>query len=145
MLSELQERVAGIVAELAEADDFVLAGGAALILHGMVERSTRDLDYFATASGAVAALLLCHDVHLRVVSRTLPWRGVSHSNRPVNPDAEHRGFDRRRFIEMLGAIDRLRDADFPDPQSAGELRGWYAQWRRELTDSLQDRERGRGR
>ena len=29
MLSELQQRVAGIVAGLADADDFVLAGGAA--------------------------------------------------------------------------------------------------------------------
>lgn len=75
MLSELQQRVAGIVAGLADADDFVLAGGAALILHGMVERGTRDLGYFATAS----------------------------------------------------------DADFPGPQNAGELRGWVARWRRELT------------
>lgn len=87
MLSELQQRVARIVAGLADADDFVLAGGAALILHGMVERSTRDLDEFATAS----------------------------------------------------------DADFPDPQNAGAVRGRVARWRRELTLSLQDRERRRGR
>jgi len=56
-----------------------------------------------------------------------------------------RGFDRRRFIEMLAAIDRLRDVDFPDPQSAGELRRWFAHWQRELTLSLQDRGPGRGR
>lgn len=65
MLSELQPRVAGIVAGLAEADDFVLAGGAALILHGMVGRSTRDLDYFATAGDAIAALLPALEPALR--------------------------------------------------------------------------------
>ncbi len=56
-----------------------------------------------------------------------------------------RGFDRRRFTEMLGSIDRLRDADFPDPQRAGELRAWIRRWRRDLMLSLQDREHGRER
>ncbi len=216
MLSELQQRVAGIVAGLADADDFVLAGGAALILHGMVERSTRDLDYFATASDAVAALLPALEAALRrdglrvarrrdapgfvrlevtdetqqVIevdlaydARLLPAQ-TSRLGPVLHPDelaadkmlalygraegrdfhdvaaladrysterllelaaTKDRGFDRHRFIEMLGAIDRLRDADFPDPQSAGELRGWVARWRRELTLSLQDGERRRGR
>jgi hypothetical protein len=40
MLSRLQEQVAGIIAGLNEAEGFALAGGAALILRGVVRRST---------------------------------------------------------------------------------------------------------
>ncbi len=57
--------------------------------------------------------------------------------------AKDRGFDRRRFIEMLASIQRLRAADFPDPQGVDELRAWFEQWQRELTRSL--RHPGRGR
>ena len=51
--------------------------------------------------------------------------------------AKDRGFDRRRFVEMLASIQRLRAADFPDPQHADELRAWFEQWQRELTRSRQ--------
>lgn len=40
MLNELQRRVAGLMSGLPAADDFALAGGAALIVHGLVDRST---------------------------------------------------------------------------------------------------------
>ena len=46
-LTALQERVAALVAALPESDGFVLAGGAGLAAHGVLDRSTRDLDYFA--------------------------------------------------------------------------------------------------
>ena len=46
MLTPLQRRVATLVASLAEADGFALAGGAALIVRGEVARPTRDLDFF---------------------------------------------------------------------------------------------------
>ncbi len=54
MLTELQERVARIIAELPEALGFALAGGAALLVHGLTERSTNDLDYFTTAPSSIA-------------------------------------------------------------------------------------------
>jgi predicted nucleotidyltransferase component of viral defense system len=41
------------VSQTAELDGFVLAGGAALIVLGAVDRFTRDLDYFTTAAEAV--------------------------------------------------------------------------------------------
>ena len=53
MLSPLQHRVASIVQDLPEARDFVLAGGAALIVRGDVNRLTRDLDFFAESADAV--------------------------------------------------------------------------------------------
>ena len=57
MLTELQRRVARLMSGLVEAESFALAGGAALIVHGVVERATRDLDYFAMASEAVSSVL----------------------------------------------------------------------------------------
>jgi hypothetical protein len=57
VLSPLQEQVAEIVAGLEEAEDFALAGGAALIARGDVQRQTRDLDFFGLAGDAVDRLL----------------------------------------------------------------------------------------
>jgi hypothetical protein len=57
VLSSLQERVAAIVAGLDEADEFALAGGAALIVRGEIDRRTRDLDFFGLSGEAVDRLL----------------------------------------------------------------------------------------
>ena len=46
MLTGLQERVWGILSALPEAAGFALAGGAALILTGAVQRRSDDLDIF---------------------------------------------------------------------------------------------------
>ena len=48
MLTPLQSRVWRALAALPEADTFALAGGAAMITLGIVERDTTDLDLFAT-------------------------------------------------------------------------------------------------
>jgi hypothetical protein len=56
LLSPLQQRVAGLIAGLPEAEDFALAGGAALIVHGAIDRSTRDLDFFGLEPDAVDRL-----------------------------------------------------------------------------------------
>ena len=53
-LSALQERVAALVAGLPESAAFVLAGGAAMAVHDMLDRTTRDLDYFAGPDDAAA-------------------------------------------------------------------------------------------
>jgi len=55
--SPLQARVAWLVADLTESSGFVLAGGGALVAQGDVERTTRDLDYFATRPEQVLELL----------------------------------------------------------------------------------------
>ena len=55
-LSRLQEQVARTIASLPEADGFALAGGGALVVLGVVDRPTRDLDYFGTAPDAVDRL-----------------------------------------------------------------------------------------
>lgn len=53
-LTALQERVAALAAALPEATGFALAGGAAMAAHDMLDRSTRDLDYFAGPDDADA-------------------------------------------------------------------------------------------
>lgn len=56
MLTPLQRQIVEIVQRLPEAEGFALAGGAALIVRGLVQRETHDLDYFATRQEAVARL-----------------------------------------------------------------------------------------
>jgi nucleotidyltransferase AbiEii toxin of type IV toxin-antitoxin system len=65
VLSPLQARIAEIVAGLEEADDFALAGGAALIARGEVNRTTRDLDFFGRTGAAVDELAPAVDRALR--------------------------------------------------------------------------------
>jgi predicted nucleotidyltransferase component of viral defense system len=52
-LSDLQRRVASIVMSVPGGESFALAGGGALLVLGVVDRTTRDLDYFTTSPSAV--------------------------------------------------------------------------------------------
>jgi len=56
VLSPLQQRIATIIGGLPEAEDFALAGAAALIVHGTIDRRTRDLDFFGLEPDAVDRL-----------------------------------------------------------------------------------------
>lgn len=57
VLSPLQTRIARLVATLPEADSFALAGGAALIVHRVVDRRTDDLDFFTSNADDVSRLV----------------------------------------------------------------------------------------
>lgn len=48
-LSEIQSELAAIFFSLVEAADFLVAGGAALLASGLINRPTHDLDLFAAA------------------------------------------------------------------------------------------------
>lgn len=65
MLSPLQERVARIVAALPEAEGFALAGGAALVIAEVVDRETRDLDFFGATADRVDQLVPALEAALR--------------------------------------------------------------------------------
>ncbi len=65
MLSPLQERLRRLVSQLPDTDTVALAGGAALIARGIVDRATRDLDFFATSPEEVDRLLPQLEVLLR--------------------------------------------------------------------------------
>jgi hypothetical protein len=47
LLTPLQARLAEIITSLPEAREFALAGAGGLVVHGVINRTTRDLDYFA--------------------------------------------------------------------------------------------------
>ncbi len=72
LLTALQERIANIVRDLPEAGGFALAGAAALTVRGLIERPTRDLDFFTVPGGeeALAALRDALEHALRGVGLT---------------------------------------------------------------------------
>ena len=53
MLSDFQREIIAIVVESTSHEQFALAGGAALIAKGLVDRRTQDLDFFAREAEAV--------------------------------------------------------------------------------------------
>lgn len=81
MLSPLQERVAEIVAGLEEADGFALAGGAALIARGDVQRQTRDLDSSASPAMQSTGSSPQPNEH----SATLAWSSSASRSTPASP------------------------------------------------------------
>jgi hypothetical protein len=56
-LSEIQLRTATIILALPQATGFALAGGAALVIHEVVDRGTKDLDCFGPSTTAVNQLV----------------------------------------------------------------------------------------
>lgn len=110
MLTPLQRRIATIISGLPEAEQFALAGGAALIARGDVERQTRDLDFFGPAPADVDRLV-------PAVERALEGAGLD-----VTRIREGTGFSRLEVREHdevtevdLGADARLL------PVERGEL------------------------
>lgn len=71
MLSSLQLEIARIMAELPEAHGFALAGGAALIVQGIVSRTTRDLDYFSPSDEEIGRALPAIEEALRSAGLTI--------------------------------------------------------------------------
>jgi hypothetical protein len=105
VLSTFQLQIASTVSQATELDGFVLAGGAALIVLGVVERFTRDLDYFTTAAEAV--------------NRAAPGVEVA---------LKQRGFAVVRLADAAGFV-RLevrRDDDRCEVDLAHDVRLWTA-------------------
>lgn len=60
-----------MVAALPESEGFVLAGGAAMAAHGLLDRTTRDLDFFGGPTDAAAVQRLASAVQRAAVGRGL--------------------------------------------------------------------------
>lgn len=78
MLSPLQEQVGRIVATLPEADGFALAGGAALVVTRIVDRATRDLDFFGPSADDVDRLVPAVESALVAAGLTVRRERTSH-------------------------------------------------------------------
>jgi hypothetical protein len=117
VLTPLQEQVASIIAGLAEAENFALAGGAALIARGDIQRQTRDLDFFGLTPDDVDRLV-------PAVDRALQEAGLVVRRVQVSPGFARliveRG-DERTELD-LGADARLFPAESgqPAPMLSGE-------------------------
>jgi Nucleotidyl transferase AbiEii toxin, Type IV TA system len=96
VLTQLQLQIASIVGNLPEADQFALAGGAALIARGDIDRLTRDLDFFGPSAADVNRVV-------PVVERALGDAGLS-----VRRVRESPGFYR---LEVMQA-DEVTEVDF---------------------------------
>jgi len=98
---------------LLEAEDFVLAGGAAMIVQGNINRLTRDLDFFAVEPSAVDSLLPAFKAAAREAGLALIEQQVAHGfARLVVSDGHDRtGID-------LAADARLFD---PEPSYLGPV------------------------
>jgi hypothetical protein len=110
MLSPLQLRVARIIAGLDEATGFALAGGAALIVRGEVERRTRDLDFFGLEVDAVDRLLPVVDAALRADGCEVENVQISHGFARLIVSAG----DEQTEVD-IGADARLFPAEPGDP------------------------------
>jgi hypothetical protein len=53
MLTEFQKAVLLTVSRVTASEGFALAGGAALVIQGLVDRQTRDLDFFGRDASSV--------------------------------------------------------------------------------------------
>lgn len=101
MLTPFQERIAGLVSELPEARGFALAGAGGLLVRGLIDRATRDLDYF-TVPGEEQALVELRDA----LEQAFENAGLAHTRRrdlPTFVRIEVGGGDERCEIDL--AID----------------------------------------
>lgn len=73
MLTPLQTRIAELVVGLPQARGFALAGAGGLLVRGLIDRSTRDLDYF-TVPGEEEAVRILRDA----LERALDSAGLDH-------------------------------------------------------------------
>jgi hypothetical protein len=94
VLSDLQRRIATILADLPEASGFVMAGGGAIIVRGAVDRLTRDLDYFTIDPAEVDQLL-------PVLEKALGDAGLQVSREQAAP-----GF--ARLLVIAGGAEQTR-------------------------------------
>jgi len=94
-LSSLQVRVTRTFFTLAESSGFVLAGGAALIVQRLVDRTTADLDFFGAerALVTVAADALGHALVLDGLSCDEARRHVGFVRLTVHDGEEHTEVD----------------------------------------------------
>jgi hypothetical protein len=131
-LTPLQVEATQLFFSMPQSAGFAVAGGAALIVQGLIQRQTRDVDLFlldATASTITSAAASFETAigergwsHQRVIDQLLDWAAD-----------DDPGFDNQIFADMLASIERLSDEDLPvQARRASELRAYFRDWAAEL-------------
>jgi hypothetical protein len=98
MLSALQRTVLAALDRLDTSASFALAGGAALIVHGVVNRTTKDLDLFTEESRHVAAVH--EELTIELVERGLDVTIVSASTTFVRLEVHDPGSGERIEVDL---------------------------------------------
>jgi hypothetical protein len=112
LLTALQRQIAEIIAGLAAAEGFGLAGGAALIVRGDIDRRTQDLDFFGLHDSDVERLLpAAEQASKQPASRSEECeKGPASSAWPLN---EAPRLPRWTWQLMLGSFRSRFKAGFP--------------------------------
>lgn len=98
MLSALQRTVLAALGRLDASASFALAGGAALIVHGVVNRTTRDLDLFTEESRHIATL---HEaLASELTARGLDATVISATETFVRLEVDDPGSDERIEVDL---------------------------------------------
>jgi hypothetical protein len=105
-LDPLHARIVEIAADLAQAKTVALAGGGAMLAHGLLDRSTRDVDLF-TDRDADEAIAVC--AALRQALADVGW-GIERAARPPHDN---------RFVAVEPSGQRVQVEVFCD---GGRLR-----------------------
>ncbi len=157
MLTPLQERIWRLVDSLPDAGAVALVGGGALIVHGVVDRATTDLDFFSDdiadirraylpaqaeigqvlaledlAGDKIAALFSRAEARDFVDVYALSAR-FSRAEMYALARDKDTGFVLDRLHDSLGAFEHRHRQDFPVSDAEYErLRAWVQQWQAEL-------------
>lgn len=150
MLDPFQEQIRAIVDRLPEGREVALAGGGALIVQGVVDRPTRDLDYFGTSQDEVDrladALESCLVAQGFTVERLLSSPGFARLrvSTPQDSTTVDLGWDARLFPprrtggglvlseaelaadKMLAVAERGAPRDYVDLAALVERRGFWS-------------------
>jgi len=74
VLTAFQETIMSVVSQVTEPKGFALAGGGALILKGLVDRHTRDLDFFTRDADSVNQICPAVEAALRAAGMSVERR-----------------------------------------------------------------------
>ena len=120
MLTDLQRRVRDIVARLPEGGAVALAGGAALIVTGVVQRGTEDLDFFAAHPEPVGPVLEALETALAAAGLRVVRLQASetHARLLVESDTDTTRVDLATDFQLMPALQTAEGAILTDRELA---------------------------
>ena len=120
MLTDLQRRVRDIVARLPEGGAVALAGGAALIVTGVVQRGTEDLDSFAAHPEPVGSVLEGLETALAAAGLRVTRLQASetHARLLVESDTDTTRVDLATDFQLMPALQTAEGAILADRELA---------------------------
>lgn len=113
LLTPLQVQVAEIIKRLPESEGFALAGAGALMVQGLIHRTTRDLDYFTTPgeAGAFVRIEVSGESDRCEIDLAVDYRALPAEPSEYGPTLAVRELAANK---VLAVFDRAEARDFLD-------------------------------